>query len=987
MKYFGIITLLFLATIGFSQKEDQILTINPVGHKGTIRAMCIDNKKNIITAGYDKVIKIWNSEEGFLEREIYGQIGDGNEGQIYDMAISPNNKYLAIGGWLGSTMGTEAVGDIRLIDYKTGEMKRLLKAHAEPIKDLIFLSDYYLLSTDGGGYVLIWEVKSGDYWQFKNIDQDITDIAVLGSNFVTCHASGMIYEWSIEDLEKPVRSYNKLIKEEMPLTKLTVSPDGQLIVLASYTDVIVLNSKFKEECRFWNGEDDITNLAFSPDGTKLLVTSSSIYIKKNKMKVYQILDGLAYSYKTYQKHENLVLCGDWIDNKTCVTAGGSDNEIVLWELDDKRKFPVEKQYIAGVGSIIYAASMMGNTLAFTRTWSQNFGFSKKDLVFDFVTRSVSPLESDSLYSVPVREMGEYTLEHKRTAVDRETLILKKNGMTYATMSRDETNGTLHNVSTFVNGMIVSGGGYGFIQVYDLKGKVLGHLIGHEGDVWGLSISSDGRYLVSCSNDQMIKIWRTEDIGKDLVYPVVSVFISKTNEWVIWNNDGYFTSSRKGASYVGYHINQGKDKAAKFYPFEQFDLKFNRPDIIMKDLDIVDESIIGLYRSAYEKRIKRMGISEDDLSAELNVPTVQISSKKKEGSKLLLTVKAGDEQVFLNRLNVFINDVPIYGRKGIDLTSRNAKELSYDLELDLMNGRNKVQISVLNQNGVESLKETVYINHVDEHKPDLYIMAIGVSSYQDSTFNLDYAAKDAEDIKELFASSQLYGQIHSEVLLNENVTRKNILSAKDFFKPAGTNDVVILFIAGHGVLDANLEYYFCTHDIDFQDPSKNGIAYEKLESLFDGINALKKLLIMDTCHSGEVDKDDIEEIAAVDTELGDISFRTTDATTVLTERQGLKQTNEAVKEMFNDLRRGTGATVLSSAGGVEFAMESEEWKNGLFTYCLLKGLKQGEADLNQDGEIYLSELQEFVRGEVLNLSKGKQQPTSRFENISLDYRIW
>ncbi|MBK6524513.1 MAG: hypothetical protein IPG07_02570 [Crocinitomicaceae bacterium] len=92
-------------------------------------------------------------------------------------------------------------------------------------------------------------------------------------------------------------------------------------------------------------------------------------------------------------------------------------------------------------------------------------------------------------------------------------------------------------------------------------------------------------------------------------------------------------------------------------------------------------------------------------------------------------------------------------------------------------------------------------------------------------------------------------------------------------------------------------------------------------------------------------------------------------------------------MFNDLRRGTGATVISAAGGAEYAMESATWQNGLFTYCLLEGIQTMNADANKNGEIMLSELQAYIGKKVEELSQGKQMPTSRLENLSLDYRIW
>ena len=69
------------------------------------------------------------------------------------------------------------------------------------------------------------------------------------------------------------------------------------------------------------------------------------------------------------------------------------------------------------------------------------------------------------------------------------------------------------------------------------------------------------------------------------------------------------------------------------------------------------------------------------------------------------------------------------------------------------------------------------------------------------------------------------------------------------------------------------------------------------------------------------------------------------------------------------------------------MEGEQWKNGLFTFCVLNGINKKAADLNNNGEIMLSELQDYVRANVSKLSGGKQSPTSRIQNISMDFRIW
>jgi uncharacterized caspase-like protein len=94
-----------------------------------------------------------------------------------------------------------------------------------------------------------------------------------------------------------------------------------------------------------------------------------------------------------------------------------------------------------------------------------------------------------------------------------------------------------------------------------------------------------------------------------------------------------------------------------------------------------------------------------------------------------------------------------------------------------------------------------------------------------------------------------------------------------------------------------------------------------------------------------------------------------------------------ENLFSDIRQGSGATVISSAGGAEFAMESDQWKNGLFTYCMLEGIKTGKADLNGDTKIEVDELRRYVYENVKDLSNGKQRPTTRIENIQMNYPIY
>ncbi len=95
------------------------------------------------------------------------------------------------------------------------------------------------------------------------------------------------------------------------------------------------------------------------------------------------------------------------------------------------------------------------------------------------------------------------------------------------------------------------------------------------------------------------------------------------------------------------------------------------------------------------------------------------------------------------------------------------------------GENKVQVSVLNNNGVESLRETVYATSDVTTAGDLYIISIGVSNYKDTKFNLSYAAKDAEDMVNAFEGNTVYETVHQKIMINDQVTRENIFELKEY----------------------------------------------------------------------------------------------------------------------------------------------------------------------------------------------------------------
>ena len=1067
-----LIALLFQITFFFAQTfSDNYLVVNPGGHKGQIRKLLItNNHKKIVTASFDKSIKVWDIESGELEREILGQIGKGSEGCIYDIALSPDNKILAVGGFFGKDDESENLGDIRLYNFETGKLVKILKAHINTIHALKFINNNTLLSSDAESTLFLWDIntstivrKFNHHYNQKNdvlLNDEVKTISVFGNNFVTGDNYGRVKLWEVNhsDTIKSDTYYEGIFNVDA----ISYSNDGNLIVAVADSFFTIYDKKLNFVTE---GTNDVASefCAFSPDNHKILFGCKSIG-KKYLANILIKKDSVWENYGTFKEFDNTILTGAFIDDETIALAGGSRDAIYIVKLMGQNKKPLLLKTLQGSGKEKLAAAMNENNILFSDEWTENFGRSKFNSQFDLVNKKLGNPSSKLTGNRPEISRGNYTLRRARKGDElNSSLILEKNGKLVDSVNLEYWNGERHNVFGFINdNYFVSGCAYGMFSIYNLNCVEVSRFVGHIGDIWGFSISNDGKNLISASADRTIKIWPLSNIDSpsldlklptlvekctewkvydtwkrifkslgiekesqstkledwktainklkekgypfDLflskynqykvnsIYPTASIFTTEKGDWVIWDEQGYFTGSKKATRYVGYHVNQGKNKEAKYYPFEQFDLKFNRPDIIMKELGFASVEMIKAYEYAYQKRLKKMGIKEEQLSEEIHLPEMSVTSYSfnEQTEKLTIKFNTNDTKYKLNRVNVFVDAVPVFGTTGIDISKNVVNNYSGEVTVDLIPGKNKIQISSLNEVGSESLKETFFVIDNNKQKPNLYIISVGVSNYKDANFNLNYAAKDANDISHFFDKSELYSNVFVSELTNEKVTKENILKLKEsFLKNAKANDIVLFFVAGHGVLNKNMDFYYGAYNMDFQNPENGGITFEELESLLDGIKPYRKLLFMDTCHSGELDKDDYSTTnSEIIKDNTSIVFR--NAGTVGIEAKhgiGLSQSSQLMQELFSDLRRGSGATVISSAGGAEFAMESTEWKNGLFTFCILTGMKNKEADLNNDGVIMLSEMQSYVQAKVSKLSGGKQLPTSRRENLEFDYRLW
>jgi len=1016
-------------------KEVKILT----GHAGIITSVAFLNQDDyLISASQDGTIRIWSNKNN-ISRVLYVQQSD-----IHSVCLSSDGQTLAVGSGNGS---------IKIINKNTGKIINDIPAHSGSVKKVLYYDDSkYLVSAGEDKVIKIWDISSGK--EIRNLEghtNSINDLAISQDNKIlaSCDWDSKIILWNI------LHGYEiyAISDHQGPIYTLAFSPDGKYLSSGGgYGLISVRDTESGNEVNnFRLGAKRPYHIAISPDGKYIASGNSDGTINLLDVKNLRIIR----SFENRLAEINTIAFHPF---RNLLASAGSDNKITLWDLENLRNFIILEGHQNIINTVLFspdgmflASASQDNTI---KLWNIETG--KEIITFSGHTSPVTSLcfipNSNILISGSadnsLREWDLTSFECIRVINAHDDWITSvscsPDGKWIASGSGDETvkifdvesanlvktiqpNFGIVTSVTFLaynNGLAV-GCQDGTIQIWDTKsGKMVELIRAHDDWITSLCTSSDSKYLISTSWDSNVKLWdmtgRVKEIftGEHANWVTSAIFSGDQRYIISAGRDGYikFWDWKSGNELAGLIKNEQDNFIVitpanyfypfkfykqlsflynqKIYPFEQFDLQYNRPDIVLERIGYAPKELIESYRKAYYKRLKKMHFDENMFSQEFHTPEIEILNRDSflistDSRELRLKIKATDTEYNLDRITIWINDVPVYGMNGINLRKQEKDSVVMDIPVQLTNDENNIQVSCLNEKGVESLKESLEINYEPENpeKSKVYFVGIGVSDYQNPMLNLTYSIKDIQDIETLFKEKN--PELIPLTLFNDNVTRENVLKIKPELQKTKIDDEVILAISGHGFLSDSLDFYYGTYDIDYRHPEIKGLSYDDIEWLLDSIPARKKLVLMDACHSGEVDKEILESSSAMQFAENVKAVPNTKGTDLLLDSTsiGLQNSFELMQELFTNLSKGNGAVVISAAGGMEYAYEGPDWKNGVFTYSVRKGLEGKEADLNRDNTITVNELKDYLYRHVETLTDGRQKPTSRRENLENDWRLW
>ncbi len=1040
-------TVAIITFVSLQSKAQKEITLN-LGHQESINAMALSpNEKYLLTGGGDRLLKIWDIKTGKELKTIKGHereieaVNFSSDGKYFISAsddnrvikiwitesgrlirnikythrtsinaitFSPDNKYIYSCGWDMK---------VKKWDFKTGKELMIYNGHTHQVMDIKFLPDpSYFVTAGKDGLIILWNAdKPEPVKVIEAHDEEITGIDISSDGKYVVSGNGVkLTVWKLQTGKEIFSSE----PQESGINSVAYSPNGEYVASGSwYGKVKLWNAKTGREIGAFTGHtSSVMCLLFDKTGEKLYSTGRDCSIRIWDVKSEKEIKNL---------YRNIIIknCATLSHNNNYVALAGEDKNIQLWNIETG-KYKILSGHKDKVYTVCFSPEdkyiISGGKRDAIRKWNVETGELVKRAEgkqSDVVTLTYSPdgkrIASGSMdqsvliWNAETLESLSSFKEHNSKIAD---LAFGPKGKTIASAEYREKTilwdiETSKQIQSFIykgftnksiaynpNGKeLLTGHDYGIANQWSIKtGKKIrenSKNMNLGNDISSVAYSSDGKYFLMGCGDNSILLWESESGMQPMTYyghqgEVKHVEFSSDDKRIISTaTDGTvrFWDRESGELLITLAQGENIDQWVAFTPEGLFDGTEEGIEMIhyVDGMNII--TLSALYEQYYTPNLlpiilkggkfEKQEIAVDDLTP---TPLVEITSPQ-DGTfaeqEVLVKVVATDEGGGIDEVRLYLND------KLVETTNRGFKPLvqndstkSKFFKILLSNGENKIKAIAYNDQRTASIPHEVRVKYKGAEKhANLYMLIVGINDYKNPRYALNYALADANSFKESIekGASEIYKSTEVTLITNPEATRSNILENLEKIKlKAKPEDVFIFYYAGHGVMseEAKPQFYMVPYDItqlygNNKQLTEKAISANELQEISMQLKAQKQLFVFDACQSGG-------------------------ATSNISTRGAAKE------KAIAQLARSTGTYWLAASNSNQFATEFAELGHGLFTYCILQGLK-GKADGGaKDKKITVKELNAYLNNEMPELStkyKGTAQYPSSF-GFGMDFPI-
>lgn len=522
---------------------------------------------------------------------------------------------------------------------------------------------------------------------------------------------------------------------------------------------------------------------------------------------------------------------------------------------------------------------------------------------------------------------------------------------------------------------------GMTTMFGLQGVYPGRKMGEVSDV---QVDDKTNRAVTAHFDGTISFWDLEE-GKELA----SLYTLDSTDWVVLSPNGLFDAT-PGAMNSLYFV-----VGTETIELEQLKERYFEPGLLQK----------------------LMGFSTEQIRPVDNLDKVDLYPRITEATQIknnILQVKLEERNGGIGPVSVFVNGKEVTSDAN-PLPKETGAKRSTDFTFDLKpfarlflkdpSETNMVTLRAYNEEGW--LKSAAYnipyqyqtvssrgSGSADKdvklkYDPKLYVVCIGTSEYTGDQLDLRYADQDARSIAEamnasgaaLFSAKGDSVEVHclttdtKKVVgdaINWNFSNKpNIKSTfQSIAAKAKAEDILVVYLSGHGVTYGSAEkaqFHYLTQGVASEDLSDSFIreAYtlsgDELTGMINTVPALKQVLIIDACNSGQI---------------------------VASLTEGRKSLNSSQIRALDRMKDRTGMFVISGSAANKVSYEASQYGQGLLTFSLLQGMKLVTAK-NMDAHLDVMQLFQHARDQVPELAKGIggiQRPVLAFPSNGSSFDI-